>query len=1417
MRIRHLLLLLTSCLIAIFASAADYRAYKIVPGNGLNSNIVRDIIQDGRGYLWLASIHGLYRYDGYTMKQVITKEDLSSGLIPDLRTVNTHRWGHRFLWTRLRGDFYCCYDLHRNQFVRYADEGLQNTPFTRGFFGNPDEAWLYGNQNGCRRITFDGKEFQVTDYKAKAGTALSSGHINFINQGAKGRIWIGTDQGLVLSHNGQLKAVGPKGIDVSHLVMLAGIEYFVCEDGKVLSYQKGRLRMMCDDTSSIVGVNGATAYADGLLITTNGDTYEYHTADHSLQRSTVAASSRYQMEHDSKGNALLWSPEGEYVIYVRAKDGKVFTINLPDADNIVPIQNPRMLTTPQGEVVISTFGRGLYFYKPEQDKIVHHTQRWGSDAFINTNYLLALYQDNLGNIWISQEDLGLSCLRPILNKADYLQLPGTDFNDFHDNQVRMLRQMADGTLYAASFSSGLYSYDGHHLTQVPNSWGSILAMAEGTDGTRWLGTRAGVVVGDRLYSYDKSDNHSVSSDKISDLCADRRGRMWIAAFGGGLDLAVATPDGSYTFRHFLNDNAQQREARTLCIDHQGRMWLGTGDGCYVFSPDELLKNNAAYQHLSTNSNSKTDEVHAICEDRHHRVWVAITGTGVACYDNNGTKPILKHCYTTSDGLGDIAVQSITEDRDGHIYIGTNRGLSVFDEKTQLFHDYLLGGTMLGNIYMENAASLLPDGRLAFGTKNGLMILSPKQLAASHENSLLAITDILVNGVPINEVSPQNDAVDHTQAITLAYDQNSLTFRFSDFSFDNTESSLYTYMLKGYDKDWQPLTNSSSATYRNLKSGHYTLLLRSCNSEGVWSNQTKELDIHIRPPFWATWYAYLFYILVITVVARTIYRQLRQTNELRNKIKVEQQLAEYKVQFFTGISHEFRTPLTIIQGAMERIRDAGNIPGNLKQPVGNMQKSVKRMARLINRLMDFRKIQENRMTLAVEDTDVVAFLRDIWTTFRDLAENKRINLQFNTFASSYKMPVDIRKVDSIAYNLVSNALKYTPIGGSVAMRLALDKDAHLFMLEVIDDGIGISEERQQQLFQRFQQSSTAHDSVGIGLNLSYQLALLHKGALTFRENPEGGSIFTLTLPADGSAYSKDDYASDLATAIVADSTQTEPWLENYKETAPPPLNDRTLLIVEDDDDVREYLVTELRNYFEVTEVTNGSEAWEQINEQRPDIILSDVAMPLMNGFELTQRIKKDKTLSDIPVVLLTAFSDDVKRERGFTVGADDYIQKPFSVRTLVARLSQLLEQRDKLRNAYAAAEVTTPVVAIVKDERDKKFLDTLEAWVYGHLSDTTLNVDELANSMGFGRSSFYRKVNALTGMTPNNYIRRIRMEESKKMLEETNLTISEVAYKTGFNNAFYFSKCFKGYYGMPPSRFRNGEATSTESGSTEPTP
>ena len=856
-------------------------------------------------------------------------------------------------------------------------------------------------------------------------------------------------------------------------------------------------------------------------------------------------------------------------------------------------------------------------------------------------------------------------------------------------------------------------------------------------------------------------------------------------------MAEADGQGGYRFRHFFRGSREERDARTIMTDHHGRVWLGTGQGIRVFSPDSLLLDSKNFLLLQTNKNAKMDEVHAIFEDSHHRVWVCISGSGVTLYDNEGPRPQLLRVFTVFDGLGDNMAQSVVEDRHGNIWIGTNHGVSLYDSKTAKMQNHVYCNIPWGNICMERAACVLPDGQLAFGTKRGITVVNPDSISR-RQNPLLAITDLDVNGIPVDE---------GLEDIRLSHTENSLTFYFTDFVYDVDKTGRYTYMLKGYDREWSTPSPLHFATYKNLPPGQYTFILRAYDDQSSEHASEVSLTVTVSPPWWRTWWAYLIYTFIIAAIAWQLYHHFKRVNDLHNRIKVEQQLTDYKMLFFTNISHEFRTPLTIIQGAMERIRDTGNIPSNLKQPVGNMQKSVKRLSRLITRLMDFRKLQENKMVLAVEDTEVVGFLRDIWSAFRDVADNKRINFQFTSFASSYTMPVDRRKLESIAYNLMSNALKYTSAKGTVAVRVSKDSDADRLLLEVADTGVGIDKERQAELFQRFRQNSTVYDSIGIGLNVSYQMAQIHKGELLFRENPEGGSIFTLSLPATAEAYDETDFTKDIKTTVVEDK-KDEKWLEDYREVAPPSLNNRQLLIVEDDDDVRTFLVTELRSYFDIAEACNGKEAWDQIAEQRPDIILSDVAMPLMNGFELTQRIKKDPSLADIPVVLLTALTDDLKRERGFHVGADEYIQKPFSVRTLVARLSQLLEQRDKLRNSYSGAEAA-PVVAVIKDERDKKFLSTLDSWIYNHLEETNMNIDELARIMEFGRSSFYRKVNTLTGMTPNNYIRRIRMEKSKELLEETNLTISEVAYKTGFNTAFYFSKCFKDYYGMSPSHYRNG--------------
>ena len=1405
------ILLLVALFSALAIESSEYRAYKIRSNNGLNSTITRDITQDADGYMWFATIHGLCRYDGYVMKQVITQNDVKQGIIPDIRTISVHRWGKQFIWTVLRGNFFCCYDLKRNRFMTYSPDQNKSNVYEYGCFDNSKEAWLYNGKGDCRRVTYDGNSLKVDDHKACTD---SHDRVNFISQGANGRMWIGRKHGLTLSINGKLTVMPTIKADVRHVVTVGGVEFFVCYDATILKYANGKVMQVAKGSASIGGVTGAVAHGKCIIITTQSNTYEYRLSTGALSQSSDITFSQAQIEYDSDGNALIWNAKGD-IAYLNKATQRLSCTNIADGtpygDKVM--ESPRIATTRRGDVFIVTDGQGLYIYTPSTGSVRHHLQKSGTESPINTNYLLAVYCDRNDNVWISLEDIGVSCVSPLRSNATFYAVnDNTSFenSDLHANTVRMLRRVSDGTIFVASLTDKLFTFDGTHLTPLANPWGSILAVTLDKNKVRWMGTRKGVVVGDRLYSHDPHDAASVGSNKISDVCMDRQGRMWLAAYFSGLDLAVPDAQKGYVFRHFLSGNAQQREARTIRLDHKGYMWLGTGDGCYVFNPDKLIKDKNAYLHLHTNENSAMDEVHSLYEDNKHRMWVAITGTGVACYDNSGNTPKLIRCYTTADGLSDIAVQSVILDSTGRICVGTNRGLSVFDEKSQKFLNFRYSNKARGDIFVENAVCNLSDGRLAIGTKEGLLTIMPGlKLKGNNGNHILTITDILVNGVPMEDIASLSDVSISDEKVTFDYDQNSLTFNFSDFNFDDNHGSRYTYMLEGYDKEWAPLTHSNTVTYRNLAPGKYILKIRSYDDNGSLNELTTQKTIVINSPIWATWYAYLLYILLLGAIIYFVYRHFKETYELNNKIKVEHQLSEYKMQFFTNISHEFRTPLTIIRSAMERIHKVDTLPADLKQPLGNMQKSTQRLMRLISRLMDFRKLQENRLTLSVEPTDVVKFAREIYLNFRDVAENKDINFIFNTFSNSYIMPVDQYKLDSILYNLISNALKYTPRKGEVIVTLFQDETTGKVGVEVKDSGMGVSEDVRDNLFNRFMQGNPSFDSVGIGLYVSYGLAQMHHGSLSYADNPSGGSIFTLLLPPTDKAYAQSEKKQNVSNTIVRDEDEEDDamWLAKYKEMTPAPLNDRTVLIVEDDNDVCELLRQELSPFFATIVANDGEEAWNSLSEKKPDIIVSDVAMPNMNGFELTKRIKSDDNYLDIPVVLLTSKNREENRVRGYDVGADDYIPKPFSMRMLVSRLTQLLNQREKLKKAFSSVEASEPVVTVVKEERDKRFMDKLDTWIVSHLSDPSLNVDELARSLGYGRSTFYRKVSDMVGMTPNAYIRKFRMDKSKDLLTNSNLTISEIAYKTGFSSAFYFSKCFKETYGMSPSQFRNGKGES----------
>ena len=1115
-----------------------------------------------------------------------------------------------------------------------------------------------------------------------------------------------------------------------------------------------------------------------------------------------------EIKLDNRGNIIAMTIKGD-IWHIDAKSKQTTHITGVYSEELAQLNGkPRygVVTDRDGLIWISAYGNGLFVYDRKTGQKKHYLKNISNVAPIQTNYLLSIYEDRGGNIWACQENMGVAIISKQASSTETVFFDSPE-DMGHVNSIHMLKNVND-IIYIGNRYNGLKVANGNLQTMhTANKYNDdVVVVRQGKDGSLWMGTRkSGIYNNNRQYKHDDNDPASLSKGKISDILCDSKGRIWVSIFDGAVDMAEIDNKGEYHFRHFFTGNNAIESPRQMVTDHHGYIWLSSDNGFYVFHPDKLISNPKAYRHLHIDEYKlQLDAVHCFIEDSRHRILVGTQGSGLAIMDNRiPGKPKLENVFTTKDGLPNNNIQQLIEDRDGYVWIGTDHGLSRYDTKKNTFISFLTSDFLQGNMFIENAVCRLKDGRLAFGSRHGIAIIDPHRLPTSKRGFKPQITNIDINGVSIyqQEDSVLASKLTKMQELSFNYKQNSLTFYFSDFEYNEEQSSKYSYRLKGYDSEWSPLSTTPFVTYKNLPSGNYTFELKVQGANGEVSEHAVSLPIVIQPPFWATWWAYLLYLCLTIVIGYYMWRNFLRINNLRNRIKVEQQLTEFKMQFFTNISHEFRTPLTIIRGAAERMKYSDKLPADMKQPVSSIHKSVNRFMRLINQLMEFSKMHEGKLKLSVEETEVVGFLRDIYSMFRDMAENKNIDYQFTTNVKSYLMPVDRDKLDKIAYNLISNAFKYTPSQGKVKVSLQINEGQCGII--ITDTGVGIAKEKQQELFARFNQSSFAKDSIGIGLHLSNELARLHHGSITYSENPGGGSIFTVTLPTDKGIYAQEEFKTEEKS--LSTSEQVVSQLPEYKEIPSMPMNDLNILIVDDDDDVREYLCNELQRFFHCEGVCDGVDALRKIQENRPDLIISDVIMPGMNGYELTKRLRSEQVTSDIPIILLTALSSEEKHAKGLNIGADAYIAKPCSMPLLVARCTQLLEQRNQLKINYAKEVISKPEApVIIVEEQDRKLRAQLDSWITQHLRDKDLNIDTFAQKMGYGRTTFYKKVKKLTGKTPNDYIKMLRMERAVELLKDDTLTVAQVSYEVGIEDPYYFSKSFKAFYGISPTQYRKGE-------------
>ncbi|MDR0939014.1 MAG: response regulator [Mediterranea sp.] len=1404
-------------------AAIDFRSTQLNTSDGLPNNSVRYIYQDSKGFLWMATLNGLSRYDGNSFVTYRPEQGEDVSLVDNrIFAINEDKDG--FLWINTTPEMFSCYDLRRSRFVDFTGCGELRQNYSALFVASNGDVWLSHSRNGCRQVRH-GRDGQMTStvYRVERGN-LPDNQVEFVGEDNAGRIWIGTRSGLVSVAGGKYR-IEERSKRFLFGQAYQGDMYFLTADGIVYRYRTttGKLRQMgaLPAQAVVTAPTGCFLRRGHWTILTTTGVYNYRFDSERVEPDPRLDIERGEVIRDNRGDYWIYNHTGHLTfVAANSDESKEFALISPDKIGYIDYERYHVVRDSRGIAWISTYGNGLFAYDPTEDRLEHFLSSADNMSHISSDFLLYVMEDRSGGIWVSSEYSGVSRISVEGGGTMRIYPESPELFD-RSNTIRMLTRMPGGDIWVGTRKGGLYAFDANLRQKVSSQYfaSNIYAITDDAQGRTWMGTRGGGLrIGDQWYRNNPTDPTTISNDNVFAIHRDRKDRMWVGTFGGGLDLAELGDDGKYRFRHFFQQTYGLRMTRVIEEDKDGMVWLGTSEGICVFHPDSLALDAENYRLFSyTNRKFCSNEIKCLYADGQGRMWVGTSGSGLnLCELADGGRELRYEHYGSAEGLANDVVQSILGDEHGNLWVATEYGISKFNVDNRSFENFFFSSYTLGNVYSENSACVSADGKLVFGTNYGMVSIDPDEMRASESFQPVVCTSIYVNGTlmtPQMEDSPLRQSPAYSDEIRLKHYQNSLLIDFSTFDYSENGRTKYKYWLENYDKEWSAPSSLNFASFKYLAPGEYVLHVKSCNSAGVWNEKETRLRLVIVPPIWRTGWAISLYALLLAALLYLSFRVFRNFNSLRNRVDVEKRLTEYKLVFFTNISHEFRTPLTLIQGTLEKIHREGGIPARWEYPLRIMDKNTQRLLRLINQLLEFRKMQNNKLSLSLEEMDVVAFLHDIFLSFGDVAEQKRMNYDFVPSIPSYRMFADKGNLDKVAYNLLSNAFKYTPQGGTITFAVEVDEAAGLLRFRVTDTGVGIPREKQGELFKRFMQNSFSGDSIGVGLHLTHELVLVHKGTIEFQEREGGGSVFTVCLPTDKEVYEEQDFLvsshlwlkdDEELMPVVQEPAPTPPAAEANSDTPTPVDNDRPkILVIEDDADIRAFLREELSAFFEVETAADGTSGLARAKEYDADLIVCDVLMPGLTGFEVTRALKTDFDTSHIPIILLTALNSPEKQQEGIESGADAYLAKPFSLKLLLTYIYRLMEQRERLREKYSREPgLNRPLAGL--SAPDREFVARLGLVVEQNLARQDFSIEEFARFMKLGRTVFYRKLSGITGYTPNEYLRVMRIKKAAELLlSEYELTVAEVAFKVGIKDPFYFSKCFKAQFGVSPSAYQKG--------------
>jgi signal transduction histidine kinase/DNA-binding response OmpR family regulator/streptogramin lyase len=890
------------------------------------------------------------------------------------------------------------------------------------------------------------------------------------------------------------------------------------------------------------------------------------------------------------------------------------------------------------------------------------------------------------------------------------------------------------------------------------------------------------------------------------MLVDSRGVLWVGTTYAGLNK-FDRESGKFT-RYQSNPNdpnsLSYNVVNIIYEDSEGVIWVGTDEGG-ICQLDPNTNKFKTYRSLVEDQNASI--IMSIYEDKKRNFWVGTYKTGIHLFDRKKGTSIKN--YDERDGLANNLVCAILEDDSGNLWISTGNGLSKFNPATETFRNFGISDGLAGSFFNYRSAYKNKKGEMFFGSDFGLNVFHPNNIKDDPDPPLVQIANISLFNKP-GERLKFDGFISELNEVKLSYDQNDLRFDFVGLHFSEPARNTYKYILEGFDRDWVDAGTQRNAVYTNLDPGEYVFKVTAANRDGVWNEEGTSILVIITPPWWATTWAYIIYALIIlSVIYFTWKLQLKRIRIKHDyemsKFEAEKmhEVDELKSRFFANISHEFRTPLTLIFGPAKDVLEETNEP-KTKKNVGIIKSNASRLYNLVNQLLDLSKLESGKMKLEVSEQDIIPMLKGIFLSFTSFAERKKITLKFNTIEESLKVYIDRDKVEKIINNLLSNAFKFTPEGGKIDF--IVEKLISEVEIRITDNGIGIPKERIDKIFDRFYQVDGSHtrqgEGTGIGLSLTKELVELHKGKIKVESKEGEGTTVMLQLPLGKDHLKPEEIVEK---GIQEEAPQVVEEIEFISETNN--VKDKTeidvllemekplLLIVEDNSDVRSYIISHLEEDYRIQEAVDGEDGLEQALNHIPDLIISDVMMPKMDGFQLCNKLKTDEKTSHIPIIMLTAKATSKDKIKGYETGADDYIMKPFDAKELKARIQNLIALRRKLQKKFNDNDYNVPKEL---SEVDEKFIKKVLTVINKHKSKEKFSVEELRKETYMSTRHLQRKVMALTGKSPIQLIRSIRLNNARKQIKENKGTIAEIAYNLGFSSPAYFTKCFKDEFGYSPT-------------------